>query len=79
MTLSAPATVPVDSTLLANVAYDAGESLLYLSFRDGASYLYFSVSESVHQGLLNADSKMPLHTIPDGVSSPALADQRASR
>jgi KTSC domain-containing protein len=57
MTLSAPATVPVDSTLLASVAYDAGESLLYLGFRDGASYLYFSVPESVHQGLLAADSK----------------------
>ena len=57
MTLSAPATVPVDSTLLASVAYDAGQSVLYLGFRDGVSYLYFKVPESVHQGLLAADSK----------------------
>ena len=57
MTVSAPATVPVDSTLLASVAYDAGQSVLYLGFRDGASYLYFEVPESVHQELLAADSK----------------------
>jgi len=57
MTRTAPATVPVDSTLLANVTYDIGASLLKLGFCDGAIYLYFAVPESIHQGLLEADSK----------------------
>lgn len=57
MTPTAPATVPVDSTLLDNVTYDIGTSLLKLGFCDGAIYVYFAVPESIHQGLLDADSK----------------------
>ena len=57
MTLPAPATVIVDSTLLASVTYDVGESLLQLGFCDGAIYLYLAVPETIHQGLLAADSK----------------------
>jgi hypothetical protein len=57
MTLIAPARAPMDSTLLANVTYHAGQSLLQLEFCDGAIYLYFAVSGAIHQGLLAADSK----------------------
>jgi hypothetical protein len=54
---TAPATVPVVSTLLASVTYDSGASHLQLGFCDGAIYLYFAVPEAIHQGLLTADSK----------------------
>jgi hypothetical protein len=57
MTRTAPATVPLASTLLASVTYDIGASRLTLVFCDGAVYLYFAVPEAIHQGLLAADSK----------------------
>ncbi len=57
MTCTGPATVTVDSTLLASVTYDASASVLQLGFCDGAIYLYFAVPEAIHQGLLAADSK----------------------
>jgi hypothetical protein len=57
MTRTAPATIPVDSTLLATVTYDIGASLLQLGFCDGAIYEYFAVPEAIHQGLLAANSK----------------------
>src|ERR1700682_1412614 len=37
------APVPVNSTLLASVTYDAGQSILQLEFCDGAIYRYFAV------------------------------------
>jgi hypothetical protein len=57
MTLTEGMTVPVDSTLLASVRYDAGGSILRLEFRDGAIYRYFAVPAAIHNGLLAADSK----------------------
>jgi KTSC domain len=57
MTRTAPATVSVDSTLLASVTYDIAASLLRVGFCNGAIYEYFAVPEFIHQGLLAADSK----------------------
>lgn len=57
MTLTAPATVQVDSTLLASVTYDVSAALLQLAFCDGAIYLYFAVPAAIHQALLAANSK----------------------
>jgi hypothetical protein len=57
MTLTAAAPVLANSTLLASVTYDVGESLLQLEFCDGAIYRYFAVPAAIHNGLLAADSK----------------------
>jgi hypothetical protein len=57
MTLTEAVPVAVDSTLLASVSYDAGESILQLEFCDGAVYRYFAVPAATHNGLLAADSK----------------------
>lgn len=57
MILAEAAPVPVNSTLLASVAYDAGESVLQLEFRDRALYRYFHVPAAIYNGLLAADSK----------------------
>lgn len=57
MTLTAAAPVLVNSTLLASVTYDAGESILQLEFCDGAIYRYFGIPSTIHNGLLAADSK----------------------
>lgn len=51
------APVPVDSTLLASVAFNHSQSILDLEFRDGAIYRYFAVPAAIHHGLLAADSK----------------------
>jgi len=57
MTLMETVPVPVDSTLLASVNYDVGESILQLAFRDGAIYRYFAVPAAIYNDLLAADSK----------------------
>lgn len=57
MTRTIATPVPVNSTLLASVAYNIAGSLLQLEFCDGAIYQYSAVPETIHQGLLVADSK----------------------
>ena len=57
MTLNTTEPVPVNSTMLASVAYDPSESILRLEFRDGAIYRYIAVPSDVHRGLLAAESK----------------------
>jgi hypothetical protein len=57
MTLTEAGPVPVNSTLLASVTYDVGESILQLEFCDGAIYRYVAVPAAIHKGLLAADSK----------------------
>jgi hypothetical protein len=49
--------VPVKSTTLATVAYDADRELLQLGFRDQAICRYFDVPVDVHESLLRASSK----------------------
>ncbi len=56
MTLSF-APVPVDSTLLASVAYNASESILQLEFCDGTVYRYLAVAVGIYHDLLAAGSK----------------------
>lgn len=57
MTVTTVAPVRVDSTLLASVTYDVGESILQLELCDGSIYNYFAVPEDIVNGLLAADSK----------------------
>jgi hypothetical protein len=47
---------PLESTLLAWSAYDAGKHTLYLHFRSGEVYRYFEFPEMQYQDLLNAES-----------------------
>ena len=49
--------VPVNSTLIAGVGYQANSALLYLEFRDGTRYRYSGVPVEIYQGLLSAPSK----------------------
>jgi len=49
--------VPVESTTLATVGYDANHQLLQIEFRDRTIYQYSSVPSDVHQALLGASSK----------------------
>jgi len=57
MTLTTAAPLPVNSTLLASVTYDVGESILQLELCDGAIYRYFAVPENIFNDLLAAASK----------------------
>jgi hypothetical protein len=57
MTLSQAKPVAVNSSLLANVSYDAGQSVLQLELRDGAIYRYLDVPPVIYEGLLAAESK----------------------
>jgi hypothetical protein len=47
---------PVQSSLLASIAYSANATL-ELEFRSGALYRYFAVPHAVFEQLLHADSK----------------------
>jgi hypothetical protein len=49
--------VPVQSTTLTTVAYDADRELLQLEFRDQTVYRYFDVPAHLHENLLRASSK----------------------
>jgi hypothetical protein len=57
MTLSQAKPVAVNSSLLASVSYDAGQSVLPLELCDGAIYRYFDVPPVIYEGLLSAESK----------------------
>ena len=50
-------TVAVDSSALAQVAYDTQRAILHVQFRDGAIYQYLGVPVRIYQDLLRADSK----------------------
>lgn len=49
--------VPLQSTSLASVNYDARLQQLQVEFHSGKRYLYFRVSPACYQQLLLADSK----------------------
>ena len=57
MTPTQAGPVAVQSSLLSSAAYQVGESVLQLEFRDGAIYRYFDVPAAVYGDLLAADSK----------------------
>jgi hypothetical protein len=48
--------IPVQSSLLASIAYSANATL-ELEFRSGALYRYFTVPHAVFLGLIAAESK----------------------
>jgi len=48
---------PVQSSDLASVGYDPQTATLEVEFLDSSIYQYFSVPESVYNGLMNASSK----------------------
>ena len=48
--------VPVTSSNVASVGYDAASQTLEVEFLDGALYQYFDVPSGVHDGLLGAAS-----------------------
>ena len=49
--------VPLESEMLASVAYVAGNKVLYLRFRTGDVYRYFDFPAEHYQSFLNAQSK----------------------
>jgi len=49
--------IVVESSTLANIAYDRTRELLQLEFNSRALYQYFSVPAAVYEGLLRASSK----------------------
>ena len=57
MTLAEAPSIPLQSSLLSNVAYASSESILQLEFRDGAVYQFFDVPKEIYNRLLAAESK----------------------
>lgn len=49
--------IPVESTTLAAVAYDAPRQILQLQFCAGATYQYCGVPLSIYRALMDASSK----------------------
>jgi hypothetical protein len=49
--------IPVQSSNLASVGYDADNMILEIEFHHGGVYQYFNVPPDIHQGLMNAGSK----------------------
>ncbi|MBN1200573.1 MAG: KTSC domain-containing protein [Anaerolineae bacterium] len=49
--------IPVESSMISAVAYEADKRLLYVVFNGGKTYTYHDVPPDVYEGLLNADSK----------------------
>ena len=48
---------PVHSTNLASVGYDSQSCTLEVRFRNGSTYQYADVPESVYHGLMSSPSK----------------------
>ncbi len=48
--------VPVASSNLASVGYDAQHQILEIGFRDGSVYQYFGVPQRIYAGLMAASS-----------------------
>ena len=48
--------VPVSSSNVASVGYDASTSTLEVEFKGGGIYQYFDIPPAVHTGLLAASS-----------------------
>jgi len=49
--------IPVQSSNLASVGYDAESLTLEIEFNHGGIYQYFGVSQDIYDGLMNASSK----------------------
>lgn len=53
--------IPVSSSNLDAVAYDAGTSTLYIRFNSSGTYAYYGVPSNIYQGLLSASSHGSYH------------------
>lgn len=52
-----PAWVPVDSSAISDIAYDAGTETLCVKFKpNGTAYAYSNVTKSEHAALVGAES-----------------------
>lgn len=49
--------IPIDSTALIGIGYDAATQRLTVQFRDGSRYQYRDVPENVHAALMRSGSK----------------------
>jgi hypothetical protein len=49
--------IPIDSSALEAVAYDAATQRLEIEFRDGRTYEYRNIPAEVHRDLMRAPSK----------------------
>lgn len=48
--------VPVNSSILTSVGYNANKRILEIEFRNGGIYKYHNIPESIYSGLMKADS-----------------------
>lgn len=55
--MSQPEMIPVDSSNLLQIGYDANTQELHVEFMDGGRYVYQDVPESTFDELAQADSK----------------------
>jgi len=53
--------IPVSSSNILSVGYDADSQTLEIEFAGGAAYQYFQVPTSIHQEFMNASSKGKYH------------------
>lgn len=53
--------IPVASSNLSAVGYDAANQILYISFHSGSLYAYYNVPQNIYVGLMDAPSKGKFH------------------
>ncbi len=51
-----PEMKPVSSSTLASVGYDKGEKSLYVTFKNGSTYVYKGVPKNLHDSLISSPS-----------------------
>ena len=49
--------IPVNSSTIVDIGYDASLMTLELGFKQGVVYNYFDIPDAVYQELMRADSK----------------------
>ena len=55
--------IPVESSNLSSVGYEASTFTLFIKFHHGGVFVYFDVPSSVYNGLMNAGSKGHYHAV----------------
>ena len=48
--------IPIESTTVAQIGYDAATQTLHVEFKNGTAYQYFDVPEAVYEEMTNAES-----------------------
>lgn len=54
--------IPVSSSNLSAVGYDAESQILYIRFHSGSLYAYYNVPQNIYIGLMDAPSKGRYHS-----------------